>query len=581
MSSIAVKAFLKKPQEPGEYEIRRFNLEANVASSFLHLVGRICIVFPELANKKLKLLWKDSEGDMITFSSDQELMMALEGSSSAETFKIFIEVDPTDAAEKSEPQKSNLKQQKKELHPNITCDGCEGEVRGTRYKCTVCPNYDLCEACKATGLHEEHEMKAFEKPVNGRRHYHHPGHAQFHHHFPPHHHAPPHHHVPPFFTPPPYSGGQPNVPPPPLFSNSNVFGMAAPFVGMGVPFASGADAQKDARKAWKRWWKQVHGFGCDGQNGSKKCKKEEKKSERDGESRDDSEEKKRDEKMEEEHATAKDNNAGAGSTGSSSEDEDPRTAQAEYLRSVGQSVAAMLDPLGISVEVDVEHNGKKHHCHKKANLKNAGEYFKDFTFPGGCAWVFQGPGTGGVGVQTSSGTFSQSHSQSQSQSTSGATPTNTNASNGTTTTTTFTTGPNGATTKMTTVTSTKTSSSSSSSSSTTTTDCKPKETAEGAAAAQKNPETSPGSLEDKSPESDWTFVKDDDMVSESTVSMQKLKIGQDDPVILNAVDHMQLMGFEDDGKGGDLYELLTSLSGDISKAIDVINFNKKMQEKKD
>ncbi|KAJ1459146.1 hypothetical protein M885DRAFT_561351 [Pelagophyceae sp. CCMP2097] len=33
------------------------------------------------------------------------------------------------------------------LHVGITCDGCGAGVSGTRYKCSACPNFDLCAAC--------------------------------------------------------------------------------------------------------------------------------------------------------------------------------------------------------------------------------------------------------------------------------------------------------------------------------------------------------------------------------------------------------------------------------------------------
>jgi hypothetical protein len=42
------------------------------------------------------------------------------------------------------------------VHSNIICDGCEmTPLTGIRYKCSVCPDYDLCEACEAKGVHKE------------------------------------------------------------------------------------------------------------------------------------------------------------------------------------------------------------------------------------------------------------------------------------------------------------------------------------------------------------------------------------------------------------------------------------------
>lgn len=49
-------------------------------------------------------------------------------------------------------------------HTRVKCDGCEGPIYGTRYKCIVCPDYDLCWECKERGLHLEHKMAAIKTP---------------------------------------------------------------------------------------------------------------------------------------------------------------------------------------------------------------------------------------------------------------------------------------------------------------------------------------------------------------------------------------------------------------------------------
>ncbi len=50
-------------------------------------------------------------------------------------------------------------------HPGVTCDGCEGPVVGTRFKCTVCPDYDLCSSCQGKDLHKEHALLPIFHPM--------------------------------------------------------------------------------------------------------------------------------------------------------------------------------------------------------------------------------------------------------------------------------------------------------------------------------------------------------------------------------------------------------------------------------
>jgi len=51
------------------------------------------------------------------------------------------------------------------IHRRVSCDGCGMKpIRGIRYKCTICPNFDFCEKCKETVKHD-HIFNKIEKPV--------------------------------------------------------------------------------------------------------------------------------------------------------------------------------------------------------------------------------------------------------------------------------------------------------------------------------------------------------------------------------------------------------------------------------
>eukprot|EP00026_Physarum_polycephalum_P006536 Phypoly_transcript_06584.p1 GENE.Phypoly_transcript_06584~~Phypoly_transcript_06584.p1 ORF type:complete len:510 (+),score=78.76 Phypoly_transcript_06584:83-1531(+) len=54
------------------------------------------------------------------------------------------------------------------VHENVTCDGCQGPVVGIRYKCSVCPDYDLCESCEVKGdIHNaSHPLLKIALPLN-------------------------------------------------------------------------------------------------------------------------------------------------------------------------------------------------------------------------------------------------------------------------------------------------------------------------------------------------------------------------------------------------------------------------------
>ncbi|KFO96401.1 Sequestosome-1, partial [Calypte anna] len=104
----------------------------------------------------------DEDGDLIAFSTDEELGMAMPYVQDG-VFRVYIK-------EKKECRREHRSQCSQEprrdmVHPNVICDGCEGPVVGARFKCTVCPDYDLCSTCEGKGIHKEHNMVMFQSPL--------------------------------------------------------------------------------------------------------------------------------------------------------------------------------------------------------------------------------------------------------------------------------------------------------------------------------------------------------------------------------------------------------------------------------
>ncbi|XP_023374508.1 sequestosome-1 isoform X2 [Otolemur garnettii] len=171
MASFTVKAYLLGKEDAAR-EIRRFSFcfspepeaEAEAAGGpgpCQRLLSRVAALFPALRPGGFQAHYRDEDGDLVAFSSDEELTMAMSYVKD-DIFRIYIK-------EKKECRRDHRSPCAQEaprnmVHPNVICDGCNGPVVGTRYKCSVCPNYDLCGVCEGKGLHRGHSKLVFPSP---------------------------------------------------------------------------------------------------------------------------------------------------------------------------------------------------------------------------------------------------------------------------------------------------------------------------------------------------------------------------------------------------------------------------------
>lgn len=169
MAPLTVKAYLLGKEETVR-EIRRFAFDS--PARYQTIRDKVADLFQGLlrnpnaapAGPAFQMYYKDEDGDMIAFSSDEELGLAMPCVKDG-IFRIYIKEKKELKRDHLHRQSCSQEQPPNMVHPNVICDGCEGPVVGARFKCTVCPDYDLCSTCEGKGIHKEHNMVMFQSPL--------------------------------------------------------------------------------------------------------------------------------------------------------------------------------------------------------------------------------------------------------------------------------------------------------------------------------------------------------------------------------------------------------------------------------
>ena len=58
-----------------------------------------------------------------------------------------------------DPQNENIRDFEELTHDSIICDSCLNPIKGFRFRCELCDDYDLCRKCfeRRMELHDGHE----------------------------------------------------------------------------------------------------------------------------------------------------------------------------------------------------------------------------------------------------------------------------------------------------------------------------------------------------------------------------------------------------------------------------------------
>lgn len=130
-------------------EIRRVDTKLLIPNGSLNYNELVTVaqrLFSLSDSKEMKFTYVDDEGDVITVSSNEELIEAITVMDRHGVLRFRFTI----CGAQSEPIEQSNSCQEEAVHNYVSCDECGmSPIRGNRFKCTVRHDYDLCASCEA------------------------------------------------------------------------------------------------------------------------------------------------------------------------------------------------------------------------------------------------------------------------------------------------------------------------------------------------------------------------------------------------------------------------------------------------
>lgn len=157
---------------PAPPEVHLWRYQNNVSTlTLLKLQLAACRLFQLVPHTELVLTWYDGGDELIIANNEQLHLMIVKDRQqrfcpgASITIKIRLaHRQLTDAMQKEPVQPASSRgtwnassERSDVVHWNITCDACGlSDLRGDRFKCLLCDDYDLCSTCLFAEHHPKH-----------------------------------------------------------------------------------------------------------------------------------------------------------------------------------------------------------------------------------------------------------------------------------------------------------------------------------------------------------------------------------------------------------------------------------------